>query len=170
MKAMQKIQPKLAEIREKYKDDRERLNTEMMGLFKTHKVNPMGGCLPMLLQMPVYIALYKVLYNAIEIYHAPFFGFYKDLSSPDPYFVLPILLGIFMVLQQKLTPTVQDPAQAKAMMFMPIIFSAFMLFLPVGLVIYIFVNTFMTVVQQYLHQKEIGVLDLLRGKTKKTKS
>ncbi|MFO1518188.1 MAG: membrane protein insertase YidC [bacterium] len=161
MKAMQKLQPKLTEIREKYKNDKERMNVEMMNLFKTHKVNPMGGCLPMLLQMPVYIALYKVLYNAIELYHAPFFGFYKDLSAPDPYFISPILLGIFMVLQQKMTPSAtQDPAQANAMLFMPIMFSAFMLFLPSGLVLYIFVNTFMTVVQQYMHQHDMSFSDL----------
>ncbi len=162
MKAMQKIQPKLAEIREKYANDRERQNIEMMNLFKIHKVNPMGGCLPMLLQMPVYIALYKVLSNAIELYHAPFFAFYKDLSAPDPYFISPILLGIFMVLQQKMTPSTQDPAQAKMMMLMPIMFSAFMLFLPAGLVLYIFVNTLITVVQQYLHQHDMSLADLMR--------
>ena len=163
MKAMQKLQPRLAELREKFKDNKERLNVEMMNLFKTHKVNPMGGCLPMLLQMPIYIALYKVLYSSIELYHAPFFGFYKDLSAPDPYFILPILLGIFMVIQQKMTPTtVQDPAQAKMMMLMPVMFSVFMLFLPVGLVVYIFVNTLMTVVQQYLHTHDLSLADLLK--------
>jgi len=167
MKAMQKLQPKLVEIREKYKNDKERLNVEMMNLFKTHKVNPMGGCLPMLLQMPVYIALYKVLYNAIELYHAPFFWFYKDLSAPDPYFISPVLLGVFMVLQQKMTPsTYQDPAQAKMMLFMPIMFSAFMLFLPSGLVIYIFVNTLMTVIQQYTHQHDLSLADLLKKRFK----
>lgn len=163
MKAMQKLQPKLTELREKYKNDRERLNMEMMSMFKTHKVNPMGGCLPLILQMPVYIALYKVLYNAIELYHAPFFGFYKDLSAPDPYFISPVLLGIFMVLQQKMTPNPsQDPAQANAMLMMPVIFSVFMLFLPSGLVIYIFVNTLMTVVQQYMNQHDMSLKDILR--------
>jgi YidC/Oxa1 family membrane protein insertase len=160
---MQKLQPKLTEIREKYQNDRERMNLEMMNLFKSHKVNPMGGCLPMVLQMPVYIALYKVLYNAIELYHAPFFGFYRDLSAPDPYFISPVLLGIFMVVQQKMTPSAtQDKAQANMMLMMPVMFSAFMLFLPSGLVIYIFVNTLMTVVQQYLHQHEMSFADLLR--------
>lgn len=168
MRAMQKLQPKLQEMREKYKNDRERQQVEMMNLFKAHKVNPMGGCLPMLLQMPVYIALYKVLYNAIELYQAPFFWYYRDLSAPDPYFISPILLGIFMVLQQKLTPSAaQDPDQAKMMMFMPLIFSAFMLFLPSGLVIYIFVNTFMSVVQQYMHQHGLGFTDLMQGRWKK---
>ncbi len=163
MKAMQQLQPRLVELREKYKQDRERLNVEMMNLFKTHKVNPMGGCLPMLLQMPVYIALYKVLYNAIELYQAPFFWFYKDLSAPDPYFISPILLGVFMVIQQKMTPTPnQDPDQARIMMLMPVIFSVFMLFVPSGLVLYIFVNTVMTVIQQYLHQHDLSLADLLR--------
>lgn len=164
MKAMQDLQPQLQRLREKYKDDRERLNTETMNLFRTNKVNPMGGCLPMLLQMPIYIALYKVLYNATELYHAPFFGFYNDLSAPDPYFILPILLGVAMVLQQKMSPQMGDPAQAKMMMFMPILFSAFMLFLPLGLVLYIFVNTIMTVAQQYMHQKDITILGLFRKK------
>ncbi len=164
MKAMQKLQPKLKELREKFKDNRERLNMETMNLFKTHKVNPMGGCLPMLLQMPIYFALYKVLFTATELYHAPFFGPYQDLSAPDPYFVLPILLGIMMVLQQKLTPTAGDPSQAKMMMIMPIMFSGFMLFLPVGLVVYIFVNTVMTVVQQYFHHRDINLFDLIKAK------
>ncbi|MBI2339240.1 MAG: membrane protein insertase YidC [Deltaproteobacteria bacterium] len=163
MKAMQKLQPRLTELRQKYKDNKEKLNVEMMQLFKTHKVNPMGGCLPLLIQMPVYIALYKVLYNAIELYHAPFFWFYRDLSAPDPYLITPILLGILMAAQQKLTPSPSaDPAQQKMMMIMPIMFSAFMIFLPSGLVIYIMVNTIMSVVQQYMIHREIGFLDLVK--------
>ena len=165
MKAMQQLQPQLQKIREKYKNDREKLNLETMSLFRNHKVNPMGGCLPMVIQMPIYIALYKVLYNATELYHAPFFAFYKDLSAPDPYFILPVLLGIFMVLQQKMSPNMGDPTQARMMMLMPIMFSAFMLFLPLGLVLYIFVNTLMTVVQQYMYQKDISLLGLFRKKT-----
>ncbi len=164
MKSMQDLQPQLQKVREKYKDDRERLNAETMALFRTHKVNPMGGCLPMLLQMPIYIALYKVLYNATELYHAPFFWIYQDLSAPDPYFILPILLGAFMVLQQKMSPSMGDPTQAKMMLLMPILFSAFMLFLPLGLVLYIFVNTVMTVAQQYMHQKNITFRSLIRRK------
>ena len=163
MKEMQKLQPELQRLKEKYKDDRQRLNTETMQLFKTHKVNPMGGCLPMVLQMPIYIALYKVLYNSIEIYHAPFVWFYRDLSAPDPYFILPILLGVSMVAQQKLTPqTSTDPTQKQMMMIMPVMFTAFMLFLPVGLVLYIFVNTLMSVIQQYMSQKDIRWRDLAR--------
>jgi YidC/Oxa1 family membrane protein insertase len=105
-----------------------------------------------------------VLYNATELYHAPFFGFYHDLSAPDPYYIMPIRLGIFMVLQQKMTPTTADPAQAKIMMIMPVVFSLFMIFLPLGLVLYIFVNTLLTVVQQYMNQKDITVMGLLKGR------
>ncbi|EKD52464.1 MAG: 60 kDa inner membrane insertion protein [uncultured bacterium] len=167
MKAMQNLQPKLNEIKKKYGDDKQKQNEETMQLFRTHKVNPMGGCLPMLLQFPVYIALYKVLWNAIELYHAPFLGIYADLSAPDPYFVSPILLGVFMFLQQKLTPTASvDPAQQKMMMFMPVMFTVMMLFLPVGLVVYIFVNTAMSVVQQYMMKHDLSFRDVLRGRFK----
>ncbi len=163
MKEMQTLQPKLAELKERYKDDRQRLNMEMMQLFKTHKVNPMGGCFPMLLQMPIYIVLYKVLWNAIELYHAPFVGFYRDLSAPDPYFILPILLGISMVAQQKLTPSASaDPMQKQMMMLMPIMFTSFMLFLPVGLVLYIFINTLFSVIQQVMYQRGIRLRDLVK--------
>lgn len=166
MKAMQKMQPKIKELREKYKDDKQRLNQETMALFRSHKVNPMGGCLPMILQMPIYIALYKVLYNSIELYHAPFW-FYKDLAAPDPYLATPILLGLFMVFQQKMTPTASaDPAQKKMMMFMPIMFTGFMIFLPMGLVLYILVNTVMTVIQQYMMNHDIRWRDILRGRIK----
>ena len=165
MKEMQRLQPRLAELKEKFKNDKQRLNMETMQLFKSHKVNPMGGCLPMLLQMPIYISLYKVLYNSIEIYHAPFFGFYKDLSAPDPWFILPILLGVSMVLQQKMTPSPSaDPAQQQMMMLMPVMFTAFMLFLPLGLVLYIFVNTAMSVTQQWMYRKDIRWRDILRGR------
>ncbi|MBT3181509.1 MAG: membrane protein insertase YidC [Deltaproteobacteria bacterium] len=165
MKAMQQVQPQLKELQKKYKDDKQRLNQETMALFKAHKVNPMGGCLPMLAQFPIYIALYKVLWNSIELFHAPFFWFYKDLSAPDPYYITPVLLGLFMVAQQKLMPsTSADPAQKKMMMIMPVMFSVFMLFLPVGLVVYILVNTVMSVTQQYLYNKGIRMRDLIRGK------
>ena len=165
MKEMQKLQPKIKELQGKHKDDKNRLNQETMQLFKAHKVNPMGGCWPMLLQFPIYIALYKVLWNSIELYHAPFFGFYKDLAAPDPYFITPILLGIFMVAQQKLMPSATaDPAQQKMMMVMPVMFSVFMLFLPVGLVVYILINTSMSVTQQWMYNKGIRYRDLIRGR------
>lgn len=164
MKAMQQLQPKLQEIKKRHPNDSQKQNEEVMQLFRTHKVNPMGGCLPMLLQMPIYVVLYKVLWNAIELYHAPFL-WYRDLSAPDPYFIAPILLGLFMFLQQKLTPSASaDPAQQKMMMFMPVMFCGFMLFVPVGLVVYIFVNTFMSVVQQFMLQRDLSFKDLLTGK------
>lgn len=165
MKAMQQLQPKLQEIKGKYPDDRQRQQQEIMQLFRTHKVNPMGGCLPLLLQMPIYIVLYKVLWNAIELYHAPFFWIYKDLSAADPYFILPILLGVFMFLQQKLTPTATaDNMQKNMMLIMPVMFTVFMLFLPVGLVVYIFVNTVMSVVQQFMIKRELSFKQLITGK------
>ena len=165
MKQMQQLQPKLKELQQKFKGDKEKLNVETMQLFRSHKVNPMGGCLPMLVQFPIYIALYKVLWSSIELYRAPFFWFYKDLSAPDPYMITPILLGIGMVLQQKMTPTTSaDPTQQKMMMFMPIMFSVFMLFLPVGLVIYILVNTVMSVTQQWMYNNNIRFRDLIKGK------
>src|SRR3989338_9215568 len=165
MKEMQKLQPKLQELRERYKNEKERLNMEMMQLFKSHKVNPMGGCLPMLLQMPIYIALYRVLFSSIELFNAPFFWFYRDLSAPDPYFVMPLLLGLFMFLQQRMTPSPSaDPAQQKIMMIMPIMFTGFMLFLPVGLVLYILVNTSMTVIQQWMYNHGVRWRDLIRGR------
>ncbi|HBF12574.1 MAG TPA: hypothetical protein DDW49_04165 [Deltaproteobacteria bacterium] len=164
MKEMQKLQPKMKEVREKFKNDKERMNLEIMGLFKAHKVNPMGGCLPMLLQFPVYIALYRVLWNSVELYQAPFFGFYKDLSVPDPYMITPILLGIFMALQQKWSPqaATMDPAQAKVMMIMPIMFSAFMIFLPFGLNLYILVNVVMSVIQQYMIHHDLSFVGLTK--------
>lgn len=163
MKAMQKLQPELQTLREKYKDNKEKLNTEMMLLFKRRQVNPMSGCLPMILQMPIYFALYRVLDNAIELYHAPFFWFYHDLAAPDPYMVSPIILGILMALQQKLTPTASvDPVQQKMMMIMPLMFISFMLFLPSGLVIYILVNTLMSVVQQYMMQHDLSGVGLFK--------
>ncbi len=166
MKAMQKLQPQLKELQKKHKGDKAALNAEMMQMFKTNKVNPMGGCLPMIIQMPVYIALYKVLWNAIELYHAPFFGFYRDLSAPDPYFIGPVLLGGLMFLQQKFTPTATaiDPAQQKVMMFMPLMFSVFMVFLPAGLVLYIMVNTLMSVIQQYMIQHDLSFAQLIKSK------
>lgn len=166
MKGMQQLQPKLEEIRKKYPEDKMKQNEEVMQLFRAHGVNPLGGCLPMLMQLPIYIALYRVLWNAIELYHSPFLH-YKDLSAPDPYFVAPIVLGVFMFFQQKLTPNPStDPAQKKMMMFMPILFTGFMLFLPVGLVIYICINTSMSVIQQYMMRKDISFRDLILRRQK----
>jgi YidC/Oxa1 family membrane protein insertase len=149
MKAMQKLQPQLNALKEKLKDDKEKFNREQIALFKAHKVNPAGGCLPIFLQLPIFIAFYAVLGNSIELFHAPFFGWIQDLSSKDPYFIFPVLMGISMFAQQKLTPNVgMDPMQQKMMYLMPLVFSFFMLKLPSGLTIYMFVSTLLGILQQ----------------------
>ncbi len=154
MKAMQKIQPLLKSIREKYKDDPMALNRETMAVMKEHKANPIGGCLPMLLQIPVFFALYRVIGSSIELYHSPFFGWITDLSSPDKFYVLPILMGLTMFLQQKMTPTTMDPAQAKIMAFLPLVFTLFMLQLPSGLTLYMTVSAIFGIVQQYIFLRD----------------
>lgn len=159
MKAMQKLQPKIAELKEKYKDDQKKLNEEQMALFKTHKVNPAGGCFPMLIQLPVFIALYAVLGNSIELFHAPFFGWIHDLSTKDPFYIYPVLMGIAMFLQQKMTPSAgMDPTQQKMMYFMPVIFTFMMINLPSGLTLYIFVSTILGVIQQVSMKDKQGVV------------
>jgi YidC/Oxa1 family membrane protein insertase len=156
MQRMAKLKPMMDELKEKYGKDKERLNTEMMSLYKREKVNPLGGCLPMLLQMPIWIALYRTIYSSVELYQAPLGGWIQDLSAADPYFVLPVILGASMFAQQKLTPTTMDSAQAKMMLYMmPIMFTVFMLFLPSGLNLYILVNTFLTMAQQFYLRKTI---------------
>lgn len=155
MQAMQRLKPDMEQLKAKYGNDRQKLNEEMMALYKRHKVNPLGGCLPMLLQMPVYIALYRAIYSSVELYQAPLFGWINDLSAPDPYYVLPLVLGLSMFLQQQITPTALDSAQARMMKYiMPVMFTVFMLFLPSGLVLYIFVNTLLSMVQQYYIKKK----------------
>ena len=166
MKNMQKIQPKMAKLKEKYKNDKNRLNEEMMGLYKTYKVNPLGGCLPMLLQIPVFFALYKVLLQAIELRHAPFMLWITDLSAPDrlmigidiPYLgglpVLTLLMGGSMFLQQKMTPSPADATQAKIMMFLPVIFTFMFLNFASGLVLYWLINNVLSIGQQYLINKK----------------
>jgi YidC/Oxa1 family membrane protein insertase len=165
MKEMQKLQPHMARIREKYKNDKQKMNQELMGLYKTYKVNPMGGCLPMLIQLPVFFALYRVLGSCIELRHAPFMLWITDLSAPDRLFqfsfqipfmqppygipVLTLLMGASMFIQQKMTPTVGDPAQAKMMMFLPVIFTFMFINFPSGLVLYWFVSNILTIGQQY---------------------
>ena len=147
--------PDMEEIKEKYEDDKQKQQQEMFALYKRHGVNPLGGCLPMFLQMPIYIALYETLYASVSLYQQPLFGWVDDLTSPDPYYILPLILGATMFVQQKLSPTTMDSQQAKIMMYvMPIMFTGFMLFLPSGLVLYIFTNTLLTLVQQFfLHRK-----------------
>ena len=138
-------------------DDKQRLNQEMMALYKTHKINPMGGCFPMLLQMPIWIALYRMLYSSVELYQAPFIpGWLMDLSYRDPYFILPIMLGGMMFLQQWLSPTAADSQQAKMMLYiMPGFFTFIMLYLPSGLVLYIFVNSALSIVHQLVYNKKL---------------
>ena len=153
MKKMQKIQPMMTEIKERYKDDAQRQQKEMMELYKKHKVNPIGGCLPMLLQIPVFIALYNVLLKAIELRGAPFIFWITDLAIKDPYYVFPIVMGITMVIQQKMTPSTMDPKQAKMMMFMPVIFTFMFLSFPAGLVIYWLVNNVLGIAQQFYANK-----------------
>lgn len=149
MKEMQKLQPKMAELREKYKDDKARISQEMMALYKSHKVNPMGGCLPMVIQIPVFFGLYKTLLFAIELRHSPLFWWIQDLSAKDPYYITPIIMGATMFVQQKMTPPAGDPMQAKIMLFMPIIFTVMFLNFPSGLVIYWLFNNIISIGQQY---------------------
>lgn len=152
--SMQKVKPKLDAIREKYKADPMRMNKETMAVMKENNANPLSGCLPMLIQIPIFFALWSAIGSSIEIYQQPFFGWITDLSYHDPYFVFPILMGITMYLQQKMTPTTMDPMQAKILNFMPIIFTLFMLTLPSGLTLYNFVSSLFGVIQQYFLLKE----------------
>ena len=149
MKSMQKLQPEMQKLREKFKNDKERLNRELMGLYKTHRVNPLGGCLPMLVQIPVFFALYKVLLDSIALRQAPFMFWLTDLSAKDPYYITPLLMGASMFVQQKMTPTTADPMQAKIFMFMPVVFTFLFLNFPSGLVLYWLVNNLLTISQQY---------------------
>ncbi len=153
MRAMQKLQPELQKLQKKFKDDRAGLNKGMMELYKTHKVNPLGGCLPMLLQLPVFMGLYNLLASSIELRQSPLFFWVQDLSLKDPYYVLPIIMGISMLLQQKMSPSTVDPTQAKIMLIMPVIFTFFFLNFPSGLVLYWLVNNLLTVGQQVVQNK-----------------
>jgi len=149
MKGMQKIQPEIARIKERYKNDKAKLNQEMLVLMRENKVNPMGGCLPMLLQIPVFLALWMVLQNSIELYQAPFTLWITDLSSPDRFYVLPVLMSLTMYIQQRITPnTTMDPDQARVMRLMPVIFGLFMFNTPSGLTLYLFVSTLFGIIQQ----------------------
>lgn len=157
MEQMKKLQPMLAKVREKHADDREKMNEEMMRLYKTYKVNPAGGCLPMLVQIPVFFGLYQALLNSIQLRHASFIEFLPfthivwlaDLSAKDPFYITPIIMGATMFLQQKLTPPAGDPTQAKVMMFMPVVFTFLFLNFPSGLVIYWLCNNVLSIAQQW---------------------
>lgn len=158
MEQMKKLQPMMTKIREKYADDREKMNAEIMQLYKTYKVNPAGGCVPMLLQIPVFFALYQALLGAIELRHAAFIPhlpftdmvWLADLSAKDPYYITPLIMGATMFLQQRLSPPMGDPMQAKIMMFMPVVFTFLFLNFPSGLVLYWLVNNILSIAQQWL--------------------
>jgi YidC/Oxa1 family membrane protein insertase len=170
MNQMRKLQPKMKELQERYKDDRQKMNQELMNLYRAYKVNPLGGCIPMLIQIPVFIALYRMLYQAIELRHAPFFLWINDLSAPDRLFqfegyiplmqepygipVLTIIMGGTMFLQQKMSPAPGDPSQAKMMMFLPLFFTFIFINFPAGLVLYWLVNNVASILQQYYINKK----------------
>ena len=176
MSSMKALQPKMAELREKYADDKQTMQRELMGMYRKEKVNPVSGCLPIVLQIPVFFALYKVLFISIEMRHAPFFGWVRDLSAPDPlnFFTLfgaipwdppsflalgiwPVLMGLTMFAQQKLNPAPADPVQAKIFLLMPLIFTFFLANFPVGLVIYWTWNNLLSITQQYIIMRRMGV-------------
>jgi YidC/Oxa1 family membrane protein insertase len=147
--AMRRLKPAIDEINEKYADDREKKGAAMMELYRKHKINPFGGCLPQLLQLPIWWALYTSLSTNVELFKRPFFGHWQDLAAPDPYYVLPLALGLLMWVQQKITPSTMDPAQAKMMLYvMPAMITSFMLFLPAGLCLYMLTNSVLSIGQQ----------------------
>ncbi|VFQ43793.1 membrane protein insertase YidC [Desulfoluna butyratoxydans] len=172
MHEMKKLQPIMAKLREKYKDDKQRMNQEVMALYKTYKVNPMSGCLPLVVQMPIFFALYRMLYSAVELRHAPFFGWITDLSAPDRLFhfgfnipmmaepsgipVLTLLMGATMFLQQKMSPSTGDPTQAKMMMMMPLVMTVIFVNFSSGLVLYWLVNNILSISQQYYITKKLS--------------
>jgi YidC/Oxa1 family membrane protein insertase len=162
MRKMQAIQPQLKAIQDRYKDlkatdpAKQKMNTEVMSLYRERGVNPASGCVPMLLTMPVLIAFYSLLGQAIELRGAPFAGWIHDLSQHDPYYVTPLLMGASMFWQQKITPTAVDPAQARMMMIMPVVFTAMFIRFPSGLAIYYFTSNLWTIGQQYFTNWWIG--------------
>lgn len=149
MANMRKFQPKIAQIRERYGNDKQRMSQAMMDLYKKEKINPLGGCLPMLVQIPVFIALYWVLLESVELRQAPFILWIEDLSARDPYYVLPLIMGASMFVQQKLNPAPMDPMQQKILMFLPILFTAFFMVFPAGLVLYWVANNILSIAQQW---------------------
>ena len=156
MAKMRALQPRIKNIQEQYKDDKEKLGRATMELYQREKVNPVSGCLPMVVQIPVFFAFYWVLIESVEMRQAPFALWLNDLSSPDPYFILPVLMAGAMFVQQRLNPTSPDPVQAKVMMFMPIAMSALFMFLPSGLVLYYVTNTSLGVLQQWNINRRIA--------------
>jgi YidC/Oxa1 family membrane protein insertase len=156
MAQMRELAPRLQRMKEQYGDDRQKLHQAMMELYKKEKINPMGGCLPILIQIPVFISLYWVLLGSVEMRQAPFALWIQDLSAIDPYYVLPVLMGITMIIQTRLNPTPPDPIQAKVMKIMPVVFSVFFFFFPAGLVLYWLVNNVLSIAQQWHINRTIG--------------
>lgn len=167
MARMRNLQPRMQQLKERFGDDRQRMNQELMALYKREKVNPLGGCLPILIQIPVFIALYWVLLESVELRQAPFILWLNDLSAPDPYYVLPIVMGLTMLAQQRLNPAPMDPIQQKIMLFMPVVFTGFFLFFPAGLVLYYTVNNTLSILQQWLITRRIEKTETDRVDVKK---
>ena len=155
MANMRKLAPRLKTLKERYGDDRQKLNTAMMDMYKKEKINPLGGCLPIVVQIPVFISLYWVLLEAVELRQAPFMLWLTDLSAPDPYYILPLLMGATMLIQQRLNPAPMDPIQAKVMMALPVVFTVFFAFFPSGLVLYWVVNNTLSIAQQWVITRRI---------------
>jgi YidC/Oxa1 family membrane protein insertase len=161
MNALKKIQPKINQLKERFGDDKTKFTQATIDLYKKEKVNPMSGCLPILIQIPVFFALYWVLIESVQLRQAPFILWIHDLTTKDPYYILPVLMGISMFMQQRLSPPPPDPVQAKIMMFMPVVFTAMFLSFPAGLMLYWFVNNTLSFLQQWyimrsmtLHEKK----------------
>jgi YidC/Oxa1 family membrane protein insertase len=155
MAQMRELAPRLQSMKEKFGDDRQKMQVAMMELYKKEKINPLGGCLPIVIQIPVFIALYWVLLGSVELRHAPFFGWIHDLSAIDPFYILPILMGATMIIQTRLNPKPTDPIQAKVMTWMPVVFSVFFFFFPAGLVLYWLVDNILSIAQQWYINKTI---------------
>lgn len=155
MAQMRELAPRLESMKAKFGDDRQKMQAAMMELYKKEKINPMGGCLPILVQIPVFISLYWMLLGSVELRHAPFFGWIQDLSAIDPFYILPILMGATMIIQTRLNPKPADPLQAKVMTWMPVVFSVFFFFFPAGLVLYWLVNNVLSITQQWYINKMI---------------
>ena len=174
MARMRKLQPRMKELKERFSDDREKMNQELMGLYKTEKVNPLGGCLPIVVQIPVFIALYWMILETVELRQAPWILWIHDLSSADPYYVLPIIMGITMLLQQRLNPAPMDPIQKRVMSMLPVVFTFFFLFFPAGLVLYWITNNSLSILQQWVITRRIEAGEDTKGakpaKAKKLKT
>ena len=155
MAQMKKLNPRMQALKERYSEDKKKFSEALMRMYKEEKVNPLGGCLPILIQIPVFIALYWVLVESVEMRHAPFVGWIQDLASADPYFILPVAMGVSMYIQQKLNPAPTDATQQKIFLFLPFIFTALFATFPSGLVLYWLTNNILSIAQQYVINKRI---------------